>query len=408
MITDVLTRDSSPSQVEETTLASTAVELSIIMPCLNEARTLATCIRKAQRFLERTGISGEIVIGDNGSTDGSQQIARELGARVVDVPTRGYGAALCGAIAAANGRYCIMADSDDSYDFANLDNFVAKLRAGCDIVIGNRFQGGINRGAMPWKNRYIGTPILSAVGRTLFRADVGDFNCGMRGLSKSAFERMDLRTTGMEFASEMVVKASLFGMSVGEVPTTLSPDGRNRPPHLRPWRDGWRHLRFLLMYSPRWLFLYPGIALIVLGLIGCALLLPGPRVFHGIGFDVHTLLYAFVSVLLGFQFVAFATFTKIFAITEGLLPPDPRLNRVFRWVTLETGLVLGGLLIVIGVVGSFFAVSGWAAKNFGALNPDHMLRVVMPSVFALSLGVQIVTSSFFLSILGLRRRGSVD
>lgn len=380
------------------------IELSIIMPCLNEAETLAICIRKAQTYLQRSGVSGEIVVGDNGSTDGSQCLAERLGARVVEVPTRGYGAALCGAIAAAHGRFCIMADSDDSYDFEKLEGFVQKLREGHDVVIGNRFTGGIQKNAMPWKNRYIGTPILSALGRAMFRSRVGDFNCGMRGLSKQAFERMDLRTTGMEFASEMVVKASLLGMKVGEVPTTLSPDGRNRPPHLRPWRDGWRHLRFLLMYSPRWLFLYPGIVLILIGLAGCALLLPGPRIFHGVGFDVHTLLYAFVFVLLGFQFVAFAMFTKIFAITEGLLPPDPRLNRAFRWITLETGLLFGGSLIVIGVIASFLAVSNWARESFGALDPDHMLRIVMPAVFALALGAQIVTSSFFLSILGLRRR----
>ena len=380
------------------------IELSIVMPCLNEAKTLAVCICKAQKYLSRSGVNGEIVVGDNGSTDESQQIAMELGVRVVNVPVRGYGAALCGAIASSQGRYCIMADSDDSYDFENLDGFVAKLREGYDIVIGNRFQGGIEKGAMPWKNRYIGTPILSAIGRALFHARVGDFNCGIRGLSKTAFERMDLRTTGMEFASEMVVKASLLQMMVAEVPTTLSPDGRMRAPHLRPWRDGWRHLRFLLMYSPRWLFLYPGLLLMLLGTLGCALLLPGPFVFHGIGFDVHTLLYAFVFILLGFQFVAFAVFSKVFAITEGLLPEDPRLQRMFRWVTLETGLVIGTLLVVVGIAGSVFAVSHWARTSFGALNPEQMLRIVMPSVFALSLGVQIVTSSFFLSILGLRRR----
>jgi len=374
------------------------------MPCLNEAETLATCIRKAQGYLSRFGVNGEIVVGDNGSSDGSQEIATRLGARVIHVPVRGYGAALCGALSAAQGRYCIMADSDDSYDFENLDGFLQKLREGCDLVIGNRFQGGIKPGAMPWKNRYVGTPILSAIGRALFRARVGDFNCGIRGLSKAAFQRMDLRTTGMEFASEMVVKASLLRMKVGEVPTTLSPDGRNRPPHLRPWRDGWRHLRFLLMYSPRWLFLYPGTLLMLVGLLGCALLLPGPRSFYGIGLDVHTLLYAFVFVLLGFQFVAFAMFSKVFAITEGLLPEDPRLNRVFRWITLETGLVVGALLMIMGAAGSIFAVSGWASQSFGALDPVHTLRIVMPSVFALSLGVQIVTSSFFLSILGLRRR----
>ena len=380
------------------------VELSIVMPCLNEAETVAICIQKARRYLDRSGVCGEIVVGDNGSTDGSQEIARALGARVVNVSVRGYGAALCGAIASASGRYCIMADSDASYDFENLDGFLEKLRDGSDIVIGNRFKGGIEKGAMPWKNRYIGTPILSGLGRIFFGAKVGDFNCGIRGLSKAAFEHLDLRTTGMEFASEMVVKASLFGMKVSEVPTTLSPDGRNRPPHLRPWRDGWRHLRFLLMYSPRWLFLYPGLLLILVGLLGCVLLLPGPLVVHGIGFDVHTLLYAFVFILLGFQFVAFATFTKVFAITEGLLPVDPRLTAAFRRITLETGLGLAGLLIISGAAGSIFAVSGWAEKRFGALDPEHMLRIVMPSVFAISLGVQVMMSSFFLSILGLRRR----
>ncbi|HXH50495.1 MAG TPA: glycosyltransferase family 2 protein [Terriglobia bacterium] len=379
------------------------LELSIIMPCLNEAQTLASCIRKAQGYLQRSGVSGEVVIGDNGSTDGSQEIARNLGARVIDIPVRGYGAALLGATVAARGRYCIMGDSDDSYDFENLDGFVQSLREGNDLVMGNRFKGGIRKGAMPWKHRYIGTPVLSAIGRNFFHASVGDFNCGLRGFSKDAFERMDLRTTGMEFASEMVVKAALLRMKVSEVPTVLSPDGRDRPPHLRSWRDGWRHLRFLLMYSPRWLFLYPGMLMFLAGLVVAAILLPGPVVIHGIGFDVHTLLYAFTAALLGFQFVAFAVFTKVFAITEGLLPPDPRLTRVFRWVKLETGLVIGGLLVAFGLGGSIFAVSNWARESFGALDPDRMLRIVMPAVFAVALGVQIVCSCFFLSILGLRR-----
>jgi glycosyltransferase involved in cell wall biosynthesis len=379
------------------------VELSIVMPCLNEAETLAICIRKARSYIERSGVSAEIVIGDNGSTDGSQEIATSLGARVVSVPTRGYGAALCGAIAIANGRYCILGDSDNSHDLENLDAFVAKLRKGYDLVVGNRFKGGIEPGAMSWKNRYIGNPILSFIGRLFFRANVGDFHCGLRGLSMSAFQQMDLRTTGMEFASEMVIKAKLMGLKITEVPTIMGPDGRTRPPHLRPYRDGWRHLRFMLMYSPRWLFLYPGILLILLGLAGCAWLLPGPRVVYGIEFDVHTLLYAFVSVLLGFQLAAYAVFTKVFAISEGLLPEDPRLNRVFRCVTLETGLAVGGSLIVLGMGGSIFAVSGLAKEGFGALEALHMLRIVMPSVFSLTLGVQIVCGSFFLSILGLRR-----
>jgi hypothetical protein len=270
--------------------------------------------------------------------------------------------------------------------------------------MGNRFRGGIADQAMPFLHRYLGNPVLTGIGRLFFGSPCGDFHCGIRGFRKDSFLRMDIRSTGMEFASELVVKASLLRMKVSEVPTTLSPAGRNRSPHLRTWRDGWRHLRFLLMYSPRWLFLYPGILLMFLGLVGCALLLPGRRVFHGIGFDVHTLLYAFVSVLLGFQLVAFATFTKVFAITEGLLPEDPRLNRVFRWVTLETGLAVGGLLMLLGVGGSIFAVSGWARESFGALDAGHTLRIVMPSVFSLTMGVQITFSSFFLSILGLRRR----
>ena len=384
-------------------LSLMAIELSIVMPCLNEAETIAACIRKAQRYLDRSGICGEILIGDNGSTDGSREIATELGARVIDVPVRGYGAALSGAIAKAEGRYCIMGDSDDSYDFESLDPFVEKLRAGYALVMGNRFQGGIGKEAMPWKNRYIGNPTLTSIGRLFFQAGARDFHCGIRGFSMDAFRQMDLRTTGMEFASEMVIKATLMKLPVIEVPATLSPDGRTRRPHLRPWRDGWRHLRFMLMYSPRWLFLYPGALLIAVGLAGSAWLLPGPRFVHGIGFDVHTLLYAFVFVLLGFQLVAFAVFTKVFAISEGLLPADPRLNSVFRYIQLETGIAAGALLIALGLAGSVFAVSGWARHSFGALDPDHMLRIVMPAVFSLTLGVQIICSSFFLSILGLRR-----
>ena len=380
------------------------LELTILMPCLNEAETLGKCVQKARTFLLQHDARGEVVVSDNGSQDGSQDIARQYGARVVDAPTHGYGAALIYGTLAARGQYVIMGDADDSYDFSQLLPFLEQLRAGADVVIGNRFRGGIMPGAMPWKNRYIGTPALSAVGQLFFHSPVRDFNCGLRAYTRDAFQKLNLRTTGMEFASEMIVKATLLKMRITEVPTTLSPDGRSRAPHLRPWRDGWRHLRFLFMYSPRWLFLYPGILLILLGLTGCAVLLPGPRIFHGIGFDVHTLLYAFVSVLLGFQLIAFATFTKVFAITEGLLPEDPRLNRVFRWVTLETGLVLGGLLVALGAGGSIFAVSGWARESFGALDAGHMLRIVMPSVFSLSLGVQIVCSSFFLSILGLRRR----
>jgi glycosyltransferase involved in cell wall biosynthesis len=382
----------------------TLVELSVVMPCLNEQETVGVCVRKAIASLRDAGIRSEVIVADNGSTDGSIEIAQAEGARVVNVGEKGYGNALKGGILASRGAYVLMADSDDSYNFSHIPLFLEQLRAGSDLVMGNRFRGGIERQAMPFLHRYLGNPVLTGIGRLFFRSPCGDFHCGIRGFRKDSFVRMGIRSTGMEFASEMVVKASLLQMKVSEVPTTLSPDGRSRAPHLRTWRDGWRHLRFLLMYSPRWLFLYPGMVLMLSGLIGCALLLPGRRVFHGIGFDVHTLLYAFVSVLLGFQLIAFATFTKVFAITEGLLPEDPRLTRAFRWVTLETGLIVGGVLILLGIGGSIFAVSGWARESFGALNTERTLRIVMPSVFSLTMGVQIVFSSFFLSILGLSRR----
>ena len=379
-------------------------ELSIVIPCLNEANTVGECVRKAKAYLAAGGIAGEVIVADNGSTDGSRECAALAGARVIDVKRRGYGAALQAGIAAAHGKYIVMGDADESYNFSRLDNFVAKLREGYELVMGNRFQGGIDSGAMPFLHRYLGNPVLSFLGRLFFRVRVGDFHCGLRAFDSRAIRRLGLSSPGMEFASEMVVKAALHGLRICEVPTTLSPDRRGRPPHLRTWRDGWRHLRFLLMYSPRWLFLYPGMLLILLGLGGCALLLPGPKVFHGIEFDVHTLLYAFVSVLLGFQLVAFAVFTKVFAVSEGLLPENQRFNRLFNYITLETGLIIGGLLIAAGIGGSIFAVSGWAKNSFGDLNPEHILRIVMPSVFSLTLGVQIVCCSFFLSILGLRRQ----
>lgn len=379
------------------------LELSVIMPCLNEHETVGTCVRKALAALREENIVGEVIVADNGSTDGSTEIAQAEGARVIHVADKGYGNALKGGILAASGEYILMADSDDSYDFRHTARFLEKLRAGSDLVMGNRFRGGIAKRAMPPLHRYLGNPVLTGLGRLFFHSPCEDFHCGIRGFRKDSFLRMDIRSAGMEFASEMVVKASLLQMKVSEIPTTLSPDGRSHPPHLRSWRDGWRHLRFLLMYSPRWLFLYPGLCMMLLGLAGCIWLLPGPRFVYGVGLDVHTLLYAFVSVLMGFQLVAFAVFTKVFAISEGLLPQDPRLNRVFRYITLETGLAIGVVLMACGIGGSIFAVSGWAARSFGALDPARMLRVVMPAVFSLTLGVQIICSSFFLSILGLRR-----
>ena len=380
------------------------VEFSIVMPCLNEAETLATCIQKAQRSLDENNVAGEIIIADNGSSDGSQELAAALGARVVNVSARGYGNALMGGIAAARGKYVIMGDADDSYDFASLAPFISQLRAGYDLVMGNRFLGGIKPGAMPPLHRYLGNPVLTTIGRLFFRSPVGDFHCGLRGFSKSAITNLDLHTTGMEFASEMVVKATLHSMRVTEVPTTLSPDGRTRAPHLRSWRDGWRHLRFLLLYSPRWLFLYPGILLMLAGLVVMLWLIPGPKVIAGVRFDVHTLLYGAAAIIIGFQSILFAVFTKIFAISEGLLPEDPRLNQVFRYVTMEIGLIVALLLIIAGLGGSVYAYRYWDSLSFGNLDPTQTMRVVIPAVTSLTIGCQTLFSSFFLSILGLKRR----
>ncbi len=381
-------------------------EVSILMPCLDEAETLPACIEKARQGLEELDIKGEVVVADNGSRDGSPDIARRMGARVVHVEAKGYGAALLAGISAAQGEYVIMGDADDSYDFSRIEAYVSKLREGYDLVMGNRFQGGIEPGAMPALNRYLGNPLLSGIGRLFFGSPARDFHCGMRGFRKDAAERMNLQTTGMEFASEMAVKATLLGMRVAEVPTTLSTSGRSRPPHLRRWRDGWRHLRFLLLYSPRWLFLYPGIlSMLAGGLVGLWLL-PGPRTVGHVTLDVHTLLYAAAAVLIGFQSVAFAVFAKVFAISEGLLPPDPRLNRLFRYATLEVGLTAGGALIAVGALGSIWALNLWGARSFGELEPSRVFRIVIPAVLALTLGCQVVLSSFLLSVLGLgRHRG---
>jgi len=375
------------------------LEVSIVMPCLNEAETLEVCVRKVQKYLAQHDVLGEVIIADNGSTDGSQEIAIRLGARVVNVKEKGYGSALRIGIAAARGQYIIMGDSDDSYDFTNLTPFLKKLRESYDLVMGNRFKGGIMPGAMPPLHRYLGNPVLTWIGRLFFHSPCTDFHCGLRGFNKAAIESLNLRTTGMEFASEMVVKASLAKMKITEVPTTLSPDGRSRPPHLRSWRDGWRHLRFLLLYSPRWLFLYPGMLTMLVGLIIGLWLLPGPR---GI-FDIHTLLYAGIAIIIGFQAVSFAIFTKIFAITEGLLPEDPRFNRLFHYIDLEKGLILGSTLLLIGIAGSFYAFFAWEFYAFGSLSPSQMMRIVIPSVISLCLGFQITLASFFLSVLGLKR-----
>ena len=381
--------------------AAAVPELSIVMPCLNEVETLATCIRKAQRTIARLDLEAEIVVADNGSTDGSQAVARRLGVRVVDVARKGYGSALIGGIEAARGRYVIMGDADDSYDFEALEPLIERLRDGYDLVMGNRFAGGIEQGAMVWSHRWVGNPVLTYIGRVFFKTPVGDMHCGLRGFRKDAIDRLRLRATGMEFASEMVIKASLQHMRIAEVPVTLRPDGRSRPPHLRTWRDGWRHLRFMLLFSPRWLFLYPGVALFALGLIAGAALETGPKRVGVVQFDIHTLLLAGFSCLIGYQLVVFAVFTKVFAMEHGFHPPNPAYRAMFRYVKLETGLAVGALMSVIGILGIVAAVLSWGAVGFGALDPRVTMREIIPAAVLVTLGVQTIFASFFLSILGM-------
>jgi glycosyltransferase involved in cell wall biosynthesis len=376
------------------------LELTILMPCLNEAETLATCIRKAQSFLERTGISGEIVVADNGSSDGSREIAIAEGARVVPIAQRGYGAALAGGIDAARGRYVVMGDADDSYDFANLDAFVAALRGGSQLVMGNRFTGGIAPGAMPPLHKYLGNPVLSFFGRLFFRAPIRDFHCGLRGFEREAIRGLNLRTTGMEFASEMVVKATLSGLRIAEVPTTLSKDGRSRPPHLRSWRDGWRHLRFLLIFSPRWLFLYPGLILLALGVFLGALLIRGPvNISPTVQLDIHTFLVAAMFILVGLQAVTFAAISRRFGARYGFIPPSQTFGGILQWLTLERILVPAGILALGGLAGMVWGVGAWADQGFGPLNPSVTMRILIVAMTALVAGLQLILAGFLASIL---------
>jgi glycosyltransferase involved in cell wall biosynthesis len=386
------------------TEAEITPEISVVMPCLNEARTVAACIKEALAALAQAGITGEVIIADNGSTDGSREIAAAAGARVIPVTQKGYGSALRGGIAVARGRFIIMGDADGSYDYSHLPRFVARLRAGDDLVMGNRFQGGVQPGAMPWKNRYLGNPVLSCLGRLFFRTGIGDFHCGLRGFSAAAYRRMNLRTTGMEFASEMVIKSVILGLRVSEVPTVLRPDGRDGPPHLRPWRDGWRHLRFMLLFSPRWLFLYPGLLLMLVGVAATLALLPGPIAIGRVHFDVHTLLFAALSVLIGFQAVSFAALSKFFVIRTGLQPRDERFEFWLRFATLETGLISGGALLGTGLLLWLSTVWMWGERGFGALQPAQTLRWVIPGAVCLALGCQVVLTSFLLSVLQLDTR----
>ena len=381
-------------------MAKPELELTILMPCLNEAETLATCIGKARGFLERTGIAGEVLIADNGSTDGSQAIAEAAGARVAAVAEKGYGAALSGGIAAARGRFVIMGDADDSYDFSRLDRFVEELRKGAALVMGNRFQGGIAPGAMPWLNKYVGNPVLSFLGKLFFRTRASDFHCGLRGFDRDAIVGLSLRTTGMEFASEMLVKATLLGLPIAEVPTTLSPDGRSRRPHLRPFRDGWRHLRFLLLFSPRWLFLYPGYTLLTVGLFLGALLFRGPlRLGPTVELDIHSFLLAAMFILVGLQSVSFAIIGRRFASQYGFIPRSATFDGVLEALTLERVLVAAIILVAIGMGALLWGLSQWADRGFGALNPSTTMRAMILAMTTLVAGLQLAMSAFMSSMI---------
>jgi glycosyltransferase involved in cell wall biosynthesis len=394
MVHEALDDDCSPDDVE----------LSIVLPCLDEAETIGVCLEKAATSAAACASGFELVVADNGSLDGSVDIAQNHGARVIDVETRGYGAALSAGTAAARGRFVIMADADDSYALDDLEPFLVELRSGADLVVGNRFAGGIEPGAMPALHRYLGNPTLSFIGRHLFRVPVRDFHCGMRGFRRDAITGLQLRTNGMEFASEMVVKASLAGLDIREVPTTLRPDGRSRAPHLNTWRDGWRHLRFLLLFSPRWLLLIPGLTVLILGLLGMLLLLPGPVSIGSIELDIHALLYAHLAVVIGLQAILLAAFVRVYATRIGLLPNQPRGDRMLGRLRLEHLLVAGLLLVFLGIVGSVAAVAQWGSVSFEGLDASDTMRIVVPSVTSFAVGVELVLASFVLGVLQLEHR----
>ena len=383
------------------------VELTVLMPCLNEAETVGACIDKACRFLAVAGISGEVLIADNGSTDGSQQIAEKFGARVVPIADRGYGAALNGGIQVARGRYVIMGDADDSYDFSALMPFVERLRSGVDVVMGNRFKGGIALGAMPTLHKYLGNPVLSFVGRLFFHLDVGDFHCGLRGFDRDRVRALNLRTTGMEFASEMVVRAALADYRIEEVPTTLQRAGRSRRPHLRTWRDGWRHLSFLLIYSPRWLFLYAGLFLLAFGLFTAFALLPGAVKVGNVEFDIHTFVVACISVLVGIQALSFGAVARRFATVNRLLPPSRAFSGILAAFTLERVLVAAVIIALCGVAGVIACVAQWASTDFGPLEYTKLLRLLILSLTAIAIGMQLALTGFLSAIVEIPVRSQV-
>ena len=377
------------------------MELTILMPCLDEAKTLETCINKAKLFIETNHIDGEILIADNGSTDGSQDIARKSGARVVDIEDKGYGAALIGGCNEALGKYVIMGDSDDSYDFTNLMLFLEKLREGYELVMGNRFKGGIEKGAMPLLHRYLGNPILSFIGRLLYKSKVKDFHCGLRGYNKESIQKLNLRTLGMEYASEMVVQATLHKLKIAEVPTTLKKDGRDRKPHLNSWSDGWRHLTFLLMHSPKWLFLIPGLILFLFGIIGSSFIITYPVVISGIHFDVNTLIYTAILTIIGFQLILYFILTIKYAEKTKFIPTT-KLDTILIKFTMNTGIFIGAILVILGLIGSIVAISVWSSTGFGSLEADKMLRLTIPLLVMFVCGMQLMFSSFFLGILEIK------
>lgn len=379
-------------------------ELTILMPCLNEAETLAACINKANTYLKESGVHGEVVVADNGSTDGSQKIAEEHGARVVNVPEKGYGAALIGGCNGARGKYVIMGDADDSYGFLHLAPFVEKLREGYDLVMGNRFKGGIEPGAMPPLHRYLGNPVLSFIARLFFPCKIGDYHCGLRGYNRESILKLGLVTTGMEYASEMVVKATLNHLKIAEVPTTLKKDGRSHAPHLRSWSDGWRHLKFLLMHSPNWLFMYPGLILFFLGLALTVVLSLGNIQIGSVGLGVHTLMYAAAAMMVGFNLVMFSLFVRSYASVTGFIPTESRLDKWLEETSTEKGVLLGIFLFLAGIAVTIVAFCIWGKTGFGGLSPESMMRITIPAMLLIVVGIEVVFGSFFIGILHIRHK----
>ena len=379
--------------------AAKELELSIVIPCLNEAETLAAVIDRAQRFLQAYNVAGEVIIADNGSTDGSRTIAVEHGARVVPVSERGYGAALRGGIQAAHGTYVAMGDADCSYDFMGLMPFLDRLRGGTEMVIGNRFLGGIGRGAMPPLHRYLGNPVLSFAGRVFYSASIGDFHCGLRAFRRDTVLKLDLTSSGMEYASEMIVKAHLAGLTMEEVPTTLAKDGRSRPPHLQSWRDGWRHLKFLLVFAPRWLFVYPGLALLLVGLAGFGAILPGDQTVGSVRFGVATLLFSGAAVLIATQLLSFGLLAGLFGARERYWPASKRLLKIRNMFTIDNGCIVGGSMVLLGLAGGIVALASWANSNFSDMDPQELMRISIPSVLSMGIGLQVMLTSFLIELL---------